>query len=115
MVGKAETGRVAYREAREEILQRIAHRDRIVIAFLAAVGVLFAAVLAASTPPLEVLYVICPLSLGAATLVYQHSISTALLVAYIRVDLTPALQKEDALAPLWENSTVLFEGMGTGK
>lgn len=110
MNGKAETARMAYREAREEVLQRIAHRDRAVIAFLAAVGALFAAVLAVSDPPLEVLYVIGPLSLGAAMIVHQHSISVARLVAYVRLELTPTLQSEGEYAPLWEESEVLKEG-----
>jgi hypothetical protein len=104
---KAETARLAYREAREEILQRIAHRDRTMIAFLGATGALFAAIVAAESKPFESLYVIAVLALGAANVVSQHSLGVATLVSFIRNELVPYMEKQGLNTPVWDDSEAL--------
>jgi len=100
-----ENARVFYESARSEMIERIGHRDKVLILYLGGVGALYGVALG-NVAWLHVLLVVPYLALGAAMILSQHHAVIGQIGTYLAKELHPFFEFEDGSVcpPQWETS-----------
>ena len=101
-----DNARVFYESARSELIERIGHRDNVLILYLGGVGALYGVALG-TTASLRVLLAIPYLALGAATILSQHHAIIGQIGYYLATELHPFFESKsssDCCPPQWDTS-----------
>lgn len=99
-----ETARSFYESARAELIERIGHRDNVLIVYIGAVGAIYGVVLG-TTASKDVLLTVPYLALGAALILSQHHAVIGQIAHYLATELHPFFRTLDSgCPPQWETS-----------
>lgn len=107
------TARHTYQSVRNELVQRIEHRDKLIVAYLAATAAIFGLALSKSAST-EILLVIPYLTLGASLLLSLHHNVIGSIREFLEVELYPFLKDIGAGAPQWEDSKTARRQLSVG-
>lgn len=100
-----DTARAFYDSARAEIIERIGHRDNVLILYLGAIGAIYSVYLGTDAS-LDLLLAIPFLAVGAAVIVSQHHAVIGQIGNYLSTELHPYFMSldGDTCPPQWDTS-----------